>query len=226
MPIVLKFQCICRMQKGNSFMLMSESKMFIFIHIYKNAGKSITASLINDRITKMRYVTNRVSKKLRIPLNIQPQPFDDHVKASEIVDKIGIEEFNRYFSFAFVRNPWDWQVSLYSYALKNKNHHQHEQTKSFLTFDHYIEWRCKNEVRLQSDCIYSESNQLLVDFVGRYENIASDFEIVCKKLKIKTSLQKINVSNTRNFREFYTLDSLEMIREAYEKDIQLLNYEF
>ena len=45
--------------------------------------------------------------------------------------------FEEYFKFGFVENPWDWQVSLYTFMLKDAKHHQHEFVKSLKDFDEY-----------------------------------------------------------------------------------------
>jgi len=44
-------------------------------------------------------------------------PYHPHITASELISKIGKEDFDSYFSFAIVRNPWAWQVSQCEYPL-------------------------------------------------------------------------------------------------------------
>jgi hypothetical protein len=41
------------------------------------------------------------------------QSYPGHITASELINEIGVNVFESYFSFAIVRNPWDCQVSLY-----------------------------------------------------------------------------------------------------------------
>jgi hypothetical protein len=110
--------------------------------------------------------------------------------------------------------------------LKNTTHHQHDLAKSFGSFDAYIRWRCQCEVRFQKDFIYSADGTLLVNFVGRYENLHSDFETICSRIGISASLPKLNVSNTKPYREFYTDETEKLVRQTFDTDIKLLGYDF
>lgn len=185
-------------------MLISDTRKFIFIHIYKNAGTSIINALAP-------FATSQ---------------FPAHMKAPEIINAIGREAFDSYFSFAIVRNPWDWQVSLYNYMLKNPIHRQHELVKALGRFDKYIRWRCEEEVRFQKDFIYSSDNQLLVDFVGRFELLDADFQSICSRVGISTSLPKLNVSNENPYQEYYTDETRELVRRTFDADITLFGYDF
>jgi len=55
--------------------------------------------------------------------------FKDHYRAKEEKKILQENVWNDFFKFCFVRNPWDRQVSLYYFMLKNKNHHQHQIMK-------------------------------------------------------------------------------------------------
>lgn len=207
-------------------MLISRQRNFIFIHIYKNAGTSITNALLPFAASKWQCMASNILRRLNISPRFGPQPFPDHIKAPELINIIGKEAFDSYFSFAFVRNPWDWQVSLYKFMLKNKAHHQHELIKSLGSFDEYIKWRCAEEVRFQKDFICSEDGELLVDFVGRFENINADFETICSRIGISVSLPKMNISNTKPYQQFYNEETKELVRKAFDTDITLFEYDF
>ena len=207
-------------------MLISEKHKFIFIHIYKTAGSSITNALLPFSVGKLELFTWRVLKKFGISAPFDPRPFPDHIKASELINKIGKDVFESFFSFAIVRNPWDWQVSLYTFMLKNTSHPQHDLAKNFNNFDNYIKWRCAEEVRFQKDFIYSEDGKLLVDFVGRFENLESDFQQICSHIGISASLPKLNVSNTKPYQSFYNEETKELVRRTFQEDINLFGYEF
>lgn len=175
---------------------------------------------------KYQRFVSRVLKRYNIQTAFDPQPYICHIKAPELISRIGKETFQSFFTFAFVRNPWDWQVSLYKYMLKDSTHYQHELIKSLGNFDQYIRWRCEEAVRFQKDFIYSEDGELLVDFVGRFERLDSDFGAICSRLGIYTSLPRLNVSNTRPYQEFYTKETKALVGEIFDADISLFNYSF
>lgn len=126
-------------------MLISNKYKFIFIHNYKVAGSSISNSLI--KYAAMNPANNHfgitisenntfLGKTYRQICKMLGKPcFESHDSALKIMDKVGYYVWNNFFKFGFVRNPWDWQVSLYHYMLQDKNHHQHELIKKMESFD-------------------------------------------------------------------------------------------
>ncbi|MCF7908404.1 MAG: sulfotransferase family protein [Candidatus Omnitrophica bacterium] len=207
-------------------MLISKNRRFIFIHIYKNAGTSITKALMPFTMNKLqRSRLGQQLKRLHIPY-FEPRSYPTHINASELITEIGKNVFNSFFSFAIVRNPWDWQVSLYHYTLKDTSHFQHQLFKNFRNFDEYIRWRCAEEVRFQKDFIYSKDGTLLVNFVGRFEKIDTDFKTICSHIGVSASLPKLNVSNTKPYQQFYNEETKNLVRQTFAADIALFGYDF
>src|ERR1700758_1505800 len=122
-------------------MIISHRKKFIFIHNYKVAGTSIHQAL--RKYNNPSFLGSILLDKLRLLAKKHPaiyaQDFEWHINAKELRDKLPANVFNSYFKFGFVRNPWDWQVSLYTYMLKAKDHRDHTFIKSLKNFDEYIE---------------------------------------------------------------------------------------
>ena len=209
-------------------MLISRANKFIFVHIYKNAGTSITNALLPYSNSKFENVANRICSKYGIR-HFDPLRYDEnhgHMTAAQLITKISRRTFDQYFSFAIVRNPWDWQASLYTFMLKNTEHRQHELIKSLGSFDKYIEWRCREEIRLQKNFIYDERGNQLVTFIGRYENLDQDFQYICKTIGISTALPKLNVSQSRPYQEYYNKQTVAMVADAFAPDIETFRYEF
>ncbi len=206
-------------------MLISHQRQFIFIHIYKNAGTSISNALLSFTAPSWQLKTNRLWKKLGVTY-LDVNPYHAHSTASELIEKIGPYTFDKYFSFAIVRNPWDWQVSLYTFMRQDKNHYQHELAQSFRNFDEYLNWRCSYEVHYQKDFVYSKDGAQLVDFIGRYENLERDFSIICSRIGVCTSLPKLNVSKTRHYRTYYNDKTVQMVANTFAPDIQLFGHDF
>lgn len=206
-------------------MLISRVRKFIFIHIYKNAGNSITYALRPFATSKWQRLANRWLEGLGCSY-FDPQPYHSHIKASELIKLMGEKSFKRHFSFAIVRNPWDWQVSFYTYMLRSETHRQHDLVKELGSFDEYIRWRCTEEVRFQKDFVCSVKGDLLVDFIGRFENLGRDFQTICSRIGISATLPHLNVSNTTPYQEYYNEETRELVRKTFEPDISLFGYEF
>jgi hypothetical protein len=139
---------------------------------------------------------------------------------------MGEKNFRSYFSFAFVRNPWDWQVSLYTYALKNPSHFQHDFTNKLDGFPAYLDWRCANDIHFQKDFIYSQDGKLLVNFVGKYEHLDADFREVCGRIGISASLPRLNISKEKPYQKYYTPETVELVRKTFAPDIEAFGYDF
>lgn len=211
-------------------MLISHKHRFVFVHIYKNAGSSIRTALLPFTYYNAAHEwTLKLYQKARArpPLILNPEPCrNKHSKVPEIVEVIGKKTFDDYFSFAVVRNPWDWQVSLYNYMRKTPMHFQHALANVFPDFPTYLRWRCSEEVRFQKDFIYSVDGRLLVDFVGRFETIDDDFRIICERIGIRAHLPVTNVSKTRPYQEYYTAELIDLVRKTFAPDIELFGYQF
>lgn len=210
-------------------MLISHSKKFIFIHNYKVAGTSIHRTLLDyTNITLRR--TNKLDQLL-IRIGYYPKifssAFDGHIIARDLKKQIPEKIFDTYFKFGFVRNPWDWQTSLYSFMLKEgTKHHQYHIIKKFKSFDDYIDWRVHEDLHFQHSFFYDENDRCLMDFIGKLETLKSDFDFVCNKVGIQKEILHENKSrNDNDFLKYYTPKSIKMVEQAFQKDIQLFKYE-
>ena len=208
-------------------MLISHSKKFIFIHNYKVAGTSIRYALRKYEFYS-RSNANLLNKAL-LSLNIYPKifssEFSGHIKASELKKLLPISVFETYFKFGFVRNPWDWQVSLYTFILKDKTHFQHELIKNMKNFDDYIEWRAEN-FELQKDFFYDKNNVCLVDFIGKLRNIDKDFKYISDKLGISGHLPHLRKSRyDNNFLKYYNRNTSNIVAEVFKEDIETFGYD-
>jgi hypothetical protein len=210
-------------------MLISYKHRFIFVHIYKNAGSSIRSALMPYAFNNGTHaLVYRIARRLGVslPFSWNPVPMHGHSTAQSIAERIGLQKFQSFFSFAIVRNPWDWQVSLFSYPRKSKTHHQHDMFSSFKDFDEYIRWRCAEEVRFQKDFIRDQDGKRLVSFIGRYENLEQDFRAICERIGVKVQLPRLNVSKSKPYQSYYTPETIGLVRRTFAPDIELFGYEF
>lgn len=209
-------------------MRISYSHRFIFIHVFKTAGVSIKNVLNPYALYIPRPIIFRALKTIGItmPFDYKYKTFSPHVDALELRRELPERIFNSFYKFAFVRNPWDLQVSLYFFMKQDTDHYQHELINSMKNFDEYIEWRVSNTNKLQKNFITDTEGNLLIDFVGRFENLQEDFNKVCNRLKIDAQLPHENKSKHKDYRTHYNDKTREMISNAFNEDIELFGYSF
>lgn len=188
-------------------MLISPHKKFIFVHIPKTAGTSIRNSLVSG-------LTIQRSKTLRF-----------HAKAIDIRNSIDCELYNSAFKFTFVRNPWDLQVSLYHYILKRPQHHKHDETKALGCFKNFV-LTSKSPQFTQTSYLVDETGNLIVDFVGRFENIEADFQTVCNNIGVSSKLIHCNKTNHVCYKDYYDADTIKLTGRLFAEDIERFGYVF
>ena len=139
---------------------------------------------------------------------------------------MGVELFNKYFSFAFVRNPWDWVRSNYTYAKKNPRHKKHRLVNNLGSFSEYCRWHCNEDqnIKFQKDYIF-ENNQQVLSFVGRQETLDSDFRVICNKIGIKNNLPHYNKSDaSESLDKYYNQYLYDLVSSRFSEDVNLLGY--
>jgi hypothetical protein len=151
--------------------------------------------------------------------------YPSHLKATEARRRVS-EAWTDYFTFAFVRNPWSWQVSLYSFMIENEDHFQHELIVDMEDFDAYIEWRVGEDKVLQSEFVCDADGNIIVDDVGRLETIEDDFAEICQTIGIDASLPHKNQSGHRDYRTYYSEHSRALVAEHFQADIERFGYDF
>ena len=210
-------------------MEISYSHRFIFIHVYRVAGQSVSAALKPYSHVPRRRAIDRVPLVRRIGyprIRKLIEHRHGHIKAKELRASVP-ELFDPFFKFAFVRNPWDWQVSIYHYVRQRTDHPDHDFFCGFRDFEDYLGWRIHDQgPELQCEFVLDDAGELIVDFVGHFETLAEDFGTVCEHVGIESALPHRNRSTRTDFRDYYTPETRALVADAYRGDIEFFGYEF
>jgi len=210
-------------------MEISFTHRFIFVHVYRAGGQSVSAALRPYAYVPNRYIARvPVVRKLgKARIQGLRDHYYGHIKAKELEAALPAQIFDTFFKFTFVRNPWAWQVSIYHYVRQRADHPDHARYTEFASFSDYLDWRVHEAgVELQKEFVMSDSGRLLVDFVGHQETLVQDFATVSERVGIDASLPHKNRSAHGDFREYYTAETRALVAEAYKEDIELFGYDF
>ena len=180
---------------------------FSFIHINKTGGSSI-------------------ENALRVPLI--------HETALAFRDRIGDKRWEERFSFAIVRNPWDRAVSHFHYRRMTN---QTGLADNPLTFKDWVrrvyidrspEFMDEEKMFLtQADWVCDEQGKVMVDYIGRFENLQASWDDICEHLhREKSLLPHVKKSSRGDYRDYYDDESREIIADFFRPDIDLFDYSF
>jgi len=197
----------------------------LFIHIPKTGGQSIEQVFLD----KMGLDWD-TRGPLLLTTNHDPEagpPFLAHLTAGEYLSKghLAPIDFNDYFRFTVVRNPWDRAVSEYKYR------YAREMDFRDFILAAYPAPEVSNEERHlmpQWSFVHDENGQSLVDHIIRFEECGRQFaEISMRIFGEPIALPQVNQSpDRRPYREFCDAETREAIANRYQSDIAWLGYEF
>ncbi len=206
-------------------MLINEKYNYVYVHVYKVAGQSVKLALRRHDYRHLPVLRSPLAKIVESPQAYTFRSLEAHSTAAQIRDFLGPDKWDSMFTFSFVRNPWDWQVSLYHFIQINRFNYQRRMV-SEMSFDEYIRWRVSEDRHLQKDFIFDRHGNQLVDFVGRLENLRDDFATVCHRIGIDAELPHENASVHESWRSYYTPETRDLIAEAYAEDVEAFGYSF
>ena len=185
----------------------------IFVHVTKSGGTAVAQALFGE----------------------QPH----HYRAIQYRAMYGIRRYNAMFKFAFVRNPWDRLYSAWSYLSGGGwSHFDHrwyiENIARYEDFNTFIrQWLTEDSISEhihfwpQSWFLCDKHGRVIVDYVGRFENLADDYEVVSRRLGIGSPLKQLNTSSRKaNYTEIYEPDTIDLVTRVYQQDIDLFGYRF
>lgn len=142
--------------------------------------------------------------------------------------EIGQRQFDTYFKFGFVRNPWDRVVSLYERT-------EAQQMRDQMTFTEFVEWieysssTCihSSPHRYQLDWFVDPNGKVLADFIGRFERLEGDWAFIARKLGITETLPHSRLNpRARHYTEYYSPRTKEIIAAKFKVDIERFGYGF
>lgn len=218
-----KYQDIRAHDKGHLFNAFDRHQC-LFIHIPKTGGVSVYRSLFSSQ-------ENQTTVKSI-----------GHFSLKDYGIIFGHDKLKEYFKFTLVRNPWSRLLSSYKFMKKGGFHPRdaawtEKNLSKFSSFNDFIvQWlNHRNIYRSlhfipQYEFLISRNGQTNIDFIGKLEDINSDFSRIKDKLRIDCKLIHHNQSSSNrkkiNYRDFYTEETRDIVAHVYRKDIEMFNYTF
>ncbi len=224
--------------------MVSHKHRFIFIHIPKTAGTSIEKAFGHFETISQSVQDHRTIRELE-PLNRAFGKLNKKenmfILAKRVRDQVrGIynsnlkpitvndQEFDSYFKFAFVRNPWSRVVSWYKNVMRDELHQKEHKVTKNCGFEEFLEKHTNQwALRPQLFWLKNSSGELGVDFVGKFESLEQDFSKACERIGVDhVQLPKMLDGNIGQYANYYNQRTRKIVSELYAEEIEMFEYAF
>ncbi len=190
----------------------------VFIHIPKTAGKSIFKSIYSIGLHESY----------------------GHVDVNAYLSILGKKKFDKYFKFAFVRNPWSRLYSAYNFACQggfgssDKDALTLKKQLENIDFPEFIKRFLSKELiekyiifKPQYTFVCDASYKILLNRVCYFENMEDEYIYLSKRFGIVDPMPHVNKSIKNNFyQDAYDEEMKKIVADFYSIDIELFGYNF
>lgn len=154
------------------------------------------------------------------------------------------EDWNEYFKFAFVRNPYDRMVSAWKmfstgmgnskWAYKDKPPLEGVSFYDFLkiatdqSIDHHKRDTMNSVLRHHTlPQVHPYHCFEYADFIGKFENLENDFKVISEKIGLKNyNINHLNKTKRDTYKSYYDDKTFELVSKEYDEDIKRFDYTF
>lgn len=232
-------------------MVISHKNKFLFIHNDKCAGSAMREHFRWNKefeIDLIGHWGKTMNAKLWEQHGHMMCSVPQHSTAKIIKGYFELMGWNwdEYFKFGIVRNPFDRMVSGYEWRRSvvkgwceqdsdkggNKNHFKEIASEVDGGFKQYVEKKCK-EYNGQLRFFYSKGTKDCdVNFVGKFENLELAFKHIVKTILPNATdelctLKKANASiRKKDYRSYYDEETRKIVQENCAKELEILGYEY
>ena len=200
---------------------------FFSISALKRTYKKLISNTLTGRGINLSNVINTSIKQVYKD-RLGPNPASS---SAEMVKDFDPKAWNNYFKFAFVRNPFEFEIS--DYFWRTKNFDKKIEFKDFLKRKLFISEDPENLVPSPPTNwpIYSINNKLVLDHIGQFEDLNNHISIIEKHIGLKLDISNYPVAkkgayNASSAKNLYDLESIEMVRTLHHNELKFFKYNY
>lgn len=191
--------------------MINHEHKFLFLHLPKTGGTSIN-KFFNDKFNNNERDFGH--------------PYLSDYKCNN---------FDDYFKFTIVRNPYDRLVSAFFYM---KEYSKFQSDINFRkkwkleddTFESFVKEKlpiiiANKDTRPRHFKPQVEFGTTGLDYIGSFNTMQDDMNIICDKIGIeRQDLPHVNSSNHKSYTEYYNEELLDIVKTLYFNDFN--NYDY
>jgi len=217
--------------------IINNSKNFIFVHVPKAAGTSVTNVLAKYTTYKDLEIGGTHFGERIQPAYQDRFGIGKHSSASGIRNVIGQQAWDEMYKFSIVRNPYDRVISTYKFLLEWKGTPEAVKSKmaKFKDINEYIlsdmweestgpDYIFKPQAFWLTDV--NDRSKVIVDYVGKLESLDENLATIMSTIE-RTKLNPTESPQLNKSKGEFILnsESIEKINRVYARDFKIFGYE-
>ena len=211
-------------------MIISPGRGYIFVHIPKTGGTSLSLAL-EERAKADDILVGDTPKAIRRRRRLAKlTPAGRLWKHSKLGDVEGMPELpDPAFVFTIVRNPWDRMASLYHWAREQQFQHPMIEAAKAQSFADFLEDPSMARAFRNDSAesyVRDRNGRDRCDAYVRLEHFRSDIAPVEQHLGFRINLPHVNASTRPSASELYTPRTRDLVASYFQNDVALFGYEF
>lgn len=210
-----------------------DSKKLIFVHIPRTGGTTVEYICgVHSRVQGAKNLS-----KMWWGGNTQ------HYKVNTMIQKLGKEKFDKYYSFSIIRNPYDRLISIYKRFNKIQGNNK-------WTFDYFVnrflgkgnggdigihltpqhKYICINDKIMVSKIFHTENFKEIYDFLKTRGFDKNTIKLTTGRVhNVVGQNGNINKSNSSNdgkidTMKYFNEETLKKVNNFYKKDFEIFGY--
>lgn len=192
--------------------MISHQYKFIFVHAGRTGGSSF------ERIAEISVTADPRTQ------HMGNTDFPEKHREFQYYRDTYRREFDTYFKFTIVRNPFDRLVSAWFWRT------QVVRDTRPCTLKEFVLARPRSSTYAAKFCLPGYSLRESVtrfDYIGRFEDLPGPYEYVCNKLGMPPKpIPYTNQTPFDRYWDYYDRETLELVQNLYREDIEVFDYKF
>lgn len=136
-------------------------------------------------------------------------------------------QYDTYFKFSIVRNPWSRVYSWYYKVMRDKIHLREYKLEKKIPFAEFVEkFAGKGMLQPQMHWLKNYEGVIACDYIARFEKLPEEYDYISRILHLNTALPHELKGSSQRLADVYDEKSIALIHEIYREEIDYFGYKF
>lgn len=207
-------------------MIVSHAHRFMFFAVPRTGTHAIRRALA-PHLHAGDWTQQNLHAPTRLPIPALAAREHGHLGVAEVRAQMPAEIWRTYLKFAVVRNPFDRFVSACFFLHRRRAEFTRAPTAHMKRALSHAPFRRRVLIRPQRELLADTDGSLGVDFVGRFETLATSMREICGRIGLPTlRLDRVNAAERGDYAAYYDAELEGLVADFYREDLAAFDYRF